>query len=539
MVEIGLRIKGRPLHWHLEKAARRGAAVKILVWDNAMYVGKHDKLRAWRNRVRHLGIEVIVDSHTGTTSNSKSLLRRAADEIDGYYNLVKPPDGVFESLVRRNDSLVDSLLLAQLTRGDPSAVDISRWLRRTGYRIGAHHEKNIVVRGTNGLTAFCGGIDLNSNRLAPLRHRRPPPNEKEVPHFYHDVAVSVRGQPAKDILDKFLLRLRNLPDRKHERLLLNTSKVHVPYEPRTTETKVQIVGTFNGTAVQAPDRSFAEAYLSIIRNARPTCTSKTSTWCIPMSQGRSTDALRTETSNWRCSLSGTPTRPATSSIPNEAPRISEYRRSGAAPDQARKILYAVIRKDNVDALGDDAYQNKHRHHTGMHSKVLIADDEIAMVGSGNVNRRSFTLDSETSAIVFGGDFAKNLRMRLWKHTLTQFLVSYVGVPSPLEDPMTFPTSIREAAGKPSADGIRSTYLKQYEKANQRDVDVRVIEWIKDHQRLASLLEAHTLKVLLSEIWKMGGVPGVSLSRLLDDPDRYVPLLLDVLWDHVIDPSVSP
>ena len=48
----------------------------------------------------------------------------------------------------------------------------------------------------------------------------------------------------------------------------------------------------------------------------------------------------------------------------------------------------------------------------VHSKVLICDDLYAIVGSGNLNARSFTNDAEVGLGVTGPS-VRDLRRRLW------------------------------------------------------------------------------------------------------------------------------
>lgn len=67
------------------------------------------------------------------------------------------------------------------------------------------------------------------------------------------------------------------------------------------------------------------------------------------------------------------------------------------PARIRKVCLAEIDKSDWE---------KNKYHPGLHAKTLIADDEIAIVGSANVNQRSFTYDSETSVIVFDESASK-------------------------------------------------------------------------------------------------------------------------------------
>src|SRR6266851_4945849 len=61
----------------------------------------------------------------------------------------------------------------------------------------------------------------------------------------------------------------------------------------------------------------------------------------------------------------------------------------------------------------------------VHAKVCVIDDEWASVGSDNFNRRSWTHDSELSAVVWdtaqalggGGQYARDLRLALAREHL--------------------------------------------------------------------------------------------------------------------------
>lgn len=50
----------------------------------------------------------------------------------------------------------------------------------------------------------------------------------------------------------------------------------------------------------------------------------------------------------------------------------------------------------------------------IHSKTLVADDKIAMVGTANMDHRSFDLNFEVNAIVYDETFAKELKREFYK-----------------------------------------------------------------------------------------------------------------------------
>lgn len=57
----------------------------------------------------------------------------------------------------------------------------------------------------------------------------------------------------------------------------------------------------------------------------------------------------------------------------------------------------------------------------VHAKAIIVDDRIAMIGSANLNGRSFSLDTETALIWREAAGVRAFRERLWRHHLADML----------------------------------------------------------------------------------------------------------------------
>jgi phosphatidylserine/phosphatidylglycerophosphate/cardiolipin synthase-like enzyme len=98
------------------------------------------------------------------------------------------------------------------------------------------------------------------------------------------------------------------------------------------------------------------------------------------------------------------------------------------PDQQGRITgppNLVSRKRIVHALREAApgrvalygLENRHGTPVYVHAKACIVDDEWAAVGSDNLNRRSWTHDSELSVAVCDADYAKGLRDELAREHL--------------------------------------------------------------------------------------------------------------------------
>ena len=63
-------------------------------------------------------------------------------------------------------------------------------------RFGVHHQKlSIVKRGVDDFVGYCGGVDLNPDRLDDARHLNP--------HPYHDVHMRVEGPAVRDLALSF------------------------------------------------------------------------------------------------------------------------------------------------------------------------------------------------------------------------------------------------------------------------------------------------------------------------------------------------
>ncbi len=67
---------------------------------------------------------------------------------------------------------------------------------------GSHHQKVVVVNGSEGLVAFCGGIDIDPNRAFPKGVHGS--NFAGAP--FHDVHCRIRGPAAWDLLNTFIER---------------------------------------------------------------------------------------------------------------------------------------------------------------------------------------------------------------------------------------------------------------------------------------------------------------------------------------------
>lgn len=132
--------------------------------------------------------------------------------------------------------------------------------------------------------------------------------------------------------------------------------------------------------------------------------------------------------------------------------------NGLAQRQAMQVLFAAG-GDRVQVYELDSPQGLPVY---VHAKVCVIDDVWAAVGSANVNRRSWTHDSELTAAVLDDTsadeqdeaeddeparaFARELRMALWREHLDRS----EGDDADLVTPERGVTALREAAGRVDA-----------------------------------------------------------------------------------------
>ena len=278
-------------------------------------------------------------------------------------------------------------------------------------RGGSHHQKLVVVRGSDPAAdvAFVGGIDLCHGRRDDARHLGDPQAvELDDEHYgarppWHDLQLELHGPAVDDVAYSFAERWTDptpLDSRNPVRAALHRFARH-PDEPGPLAPNgpapgdgplaVQVLRTYPARRQPYPfapqgERSIARAYLKAFRRARRLIYVEDQyLWSI--------DATRV----LRESLAAHPDLQIVAVIPRypdpdgsvagEASRIGRERVLDALHDVGHERV-AVYDLEN-DA-GTPIY---------VHSKVCIVDDLWMAIGSDNLNRRSWTHDSELSCAV--------------------------------------------------------------------------------------------------------------------------------------------
>lgn len=276
---------------------------------------------------------------------------------------------------------------------------------------GAHHQKFVVLRHPDRPerdVAFVGGIDLCHSRRDDAGHGG---DARAVPMAaaygsrppWHDVQLAIRGPAVGAVEATFRERwedpspLSRSPLNRLRALVSHEDTVADPLppqppdpEPRGLQT-VQLLRTYPSRRHRYPfapegERSIARAYDKALRRARSLIYLEDQyLWSAEVVAG------------FARALTAHPELRMIAVVP-------------AHPDQEGRLATPMNLLGRIEALGTLRRAGGDRFavysvesHAGtpvyVHAKVCVIDDVWAAVGSDNINRRSWTHDSELSAAV--------------------------------------------------------------------------------------------------------------------------------------------
>jgi phosphatidylserine/phosphatidylglycerophosphate/cardiolipin synthase-like enzyme len=348
-------------------------------------------------------------------------------------------------------------------------------------RAGSHHQKFVVLRfpgRTEEDVAFFGGIDLGRSRHDDTRHRGDP-QAMDFPEAYgdrppwHDVQAAVRGPAVADLEHTFRERwygntvldlsspVRMLIDRAYHAGKLVGRELPEP-EPEPAPAgphAVQVLRTYPARLRRYPfaplgERSIAHAYRKVFARARRLIYIEDQYLWAPFVAKLLAAALRNNPDLHVIAV---------------VPRYPDKGGAGRWPSLVgREQAIAVCRSAGGERFAIYDVENSAGTPVYVHAKVVVVDDVWAMIGSDNLNRRSWTHDSELSCAVLDptpdgreprdpaglGDgarrFARDLRLRLWHEHLD------LGTQTPPVDDLIDPASGYEVM-RERADALQRWY----------------------------------------------------------------------------------
>ena len=365
----------------LSEAARRGVEIRIQIWDNPIY---HDQIDQAQSRVFTLpGAILMKDNYTFGSAGVK----KALDTVRG---VVHATPGV----LGLSGDILEHLGPWKTLR---NYVDVL-------HNEGSHHEKVVVVKGDDGLIGFCGGVDINPNRIKGV-------DSRYRSTVLHDVHCELRGYAAWALLHRFLWRWQVLkevypwmPEAVNGR-----NETRPGPDPGSAVAHVKIVQTYNHPNKPIKDRSIREAVRIAIANAKHTIHVEDQ-YMISLEIATWLNAKLKEPGFTSVTCVTQDDEYAKSDLlfpKGMRKKFLDYLCNGLSPDVVKsKVFFQMLHPDTPLIA----------HHR-IHSKIYIIDDDLAIVGSANCSSRSMTHDSETAAVIFNDpgsstNFVKALRMKL-------------------------------------------------------------------------------------------------------------------------------
>lgn len=335
------------------------------------------------------------------------------------------------------------------------ARGVEAWLDLRVRPRGSHHQKLVVIRHRDEPTrdvAFVGGIDLCHSRRDDADHLGDPQAYDLAEEYgptppWHDVQAEISGPAVHDVETVFRERwedpaaLDGTSGRWLERLRGGSSQGPTPTPlPRQLPPPpavpggthvVQLLRTYPQLTARrdypfAPggERSVARGYTKVVRQARQLIYVEDQfLW------GRHVGEMFGQALERNPGLhivAVTPLHPDLEGPLGRWPQLEGRRRAmrhllRTAPD--RVALYGL-----ENSVGTPIY---------VHAKACVVDDTWATIGSDNFNRRSWTHDTELSAVVLdrAGDYARRLRLTLAAEHLERTLDESFSTMQDCEDPV--------------------------------------------------------------------------------------------------------
>ncbi|MGI8691462.1 MAG: phospholipase D family protein [Geodermatophilaceae bacterium] len=337
---------------------------------------------------------------------------------------------------------------------------------------GSHHQKFVVLRypGRPDLdVAFVGGIDLCHSRFDGPEHagdRQPQPMAAVYGDRppWHDVQLALRGPAVGDVETVFRERWEDPTPLSRNPVYRAIDAIRgedrtpgaLPAQLRDPEARggqtVQVLRTYPKRRAGYPfapegERSIARAYEKVVPHAQSLVYVEDQYFWSPDVVRCFADALRANPGLHLIAV--VPHHPDQDGRFSLPPNLVGQQQALDLVRHAGRDRVAVYGIEN--AAGTPVY---------VHAKVCVIDDVWASVGSDNVNRRSWTHDSELSCAVLDeardprpplavdrfGDgarvFARELRLTLAREHLGR----RVGDEADLLDPATAFRAFAESAG---------------------------------------------------------------------------------------------
>ena len=314
---------------------------------------------------------------------------------------------------------------------------------------GSHHQKLFLVRhpgDENEDVAFVGGIDLCHSRHDDERHEGDPQAWDMNDAYgsrppWHDIQLEIKGPAIGDLALTFRERWEDPAplDHRNPWRIAMARRARQPRHPNPVPAMPKDPAPIGSHAVQVlrtypkksrmtypfarnGERSIARAYIKALKRARKLIYVEDQYFWSEDVAASLADALAAVPTLRLIAL--VPLFPEQQGVVSETPERLGQRRA-----------WEIVRSAGGDRVRFYGIENSAGTPIYVHAKACVIDDVWAMVGSDNLNRRSWTHDSELSCAVLDDTFddrapedpaglgdgarryARDLRLRLWREHL--------------------------------------------------------------------------------------------------------------------------
>jgi phosphatidylserine/phosphatidylglycerophosphate/cardiolipin synthase-like enzyme len=296
---------------------------------------------------------------------------------------------------------------------------------------GSHHQKMVIIKNSDGVVGFCGGMDIAENRQR--RDDGPNPPISGEPRAWHDVQARIAGPAALFLWRTF--NARWIDFQQCWDLLGKPSVVTPPFPDKLTGKKaVQVVRTFGNGArheglrispsasqgypfAPAGEMTIYKLICSAIRNTKETIYLEDQ-YLVESEKIGTNDSIAE-------ALADTISKSSFKLMVILVPGAGSLQGELCQVWRRRTKFWQLLGPKAIDKVKIYAYRDLPESPYLVHSKTWIFDDSFAIVSSANSNRRGYSHDSEVGVGVADltqgqTPLPKDLRVRLWlKHLNTK------------------------------------------------------------------------------------------------------------------------
>ena len=437
-----------------EQLARPGNNVMTLVDGDETYDAMYRALLTARSKGHYIyllgwscdstvGLLGRADGSRSSSTSLEAVLRKVPREVQIRAMLWRQ---IWRK--KKTEYYVRNETTIKMINSLPNGAAISD--KYTPLRRNSHHQKILIINGSDGVIAFCGGVDIYPDRVLAVSDMLGAtssggPNGSPQ----HDVHCRIQGPACEDLLKVFDQRWCSHPDTRAIDLDVKRGPLIWRQSSnfyRKGAAYVRVTRTFNcvlqaqsstgagdddTSADEDPsdpealkrlskrtckkERSIAEVLFASIENSEK---------FIYVEEQYMIDLKVAEALN-KAVKKGTHIiflipHTTITNVPGIAKRRKTF---------IETVLRDDGKKDKDNKRGSfrvyylvDPKTGKIGQHCYVHAKTWMFDDEMAIIGSANCNRRGLSSDSEANVCVFdapgkGDSVAKALRKRLWKEHL--------------------------------------------------------------------------------------------------------------------------